>query len=106
MATFPEGADHEFHVGRMAIGYDSGQGAVVLQVFEISREEDEEEPDVQVRIPEDSCASLNSQLQDIIVAGRPQCPLCGAPMDAQGHACIRSNGHTKQPIPDERIEDE
>ena len=27
--------------------------------------------------------------------------LCGMPQEATGHACIRSNGHSKQPIPEE-----
>ena len=26
-------------------------------------------------------------------AGRPPCPLCGAPLDPQGHICPRRNGH-------------
>jgi uncharacterized repeat protein (TIGR03847 family) len=106
IASFPEGADHDFRVGRMAIGFDSVIGAVVLQVFEISREEEEEEPDVQVRITQDACASLNARLQEIIEAGRPICALCGQPIDPEGHACIRSNGHSKQPIPEERFDDE
>jgi uncharacterized repeat protein (TIGR03847 family) len=106
IASFPEGADHDFRVGRMAIGFDSVAGAVVLQVFEISREEEEEEPDVQVRITQDACAGLNARLQEIIEAGRPVCALCGQPIDPEGHACIRSNGHSKQPIPEERFDDE
>lgn len=104
ISDFPPGPDHDFRVGRMAIGFDSRDGNVVLQVFEITREEEEEEPDVQVRITEDDCASLNSRLAEIISAGRPLCPLCGLAMDP-GHSCVRSNGHSRQPIPDERIED-
>lgn len=106
IAAFPEGPDHDFRVGRMAIGFDQSNGAVVLQVFHIEREEEEEEPDVQVRITEEACASLNARLVEIIAAGRPLCPLCGVALDPQGHACIRANGHSKQPIPDERIEEE
>jgi len=105
IGTFPEGPDHSFRVGRMAIGFDTSNSTVVLQVFEISRDEDEEDPDVQVRITEDACASLNTRLQEIIEAGRPICPLCRQSMDPEGHACIRSNGHSKQPIPD-RLEDD
>jgi hypothetical protein len=29
----------------------------------------------------------------IVAAGRPPCPLCGAPLDPQGHICPRRNGH-------------
>jgi uncharacterized repeat protein (TIGR03847 family) len=106
IASFPEGPDHDFRVGRMAIGFDTANGTVVLHVFDASRGEEEEEPDVQVRITDDACAGLNSRLQEIIAGGRPVCPLCGGPMDRGGHACIRSNGHSEQPIPDNRIDDE
>jgi uncharacterized repeat protein (TIGR03847 family) len=105
IASFPEGPDHDFRVGRMQIGFDQANGNVVLQVFHIEREEEEEEPDVQVRLSEEACASLNTRLMEIIAAGRPLCPLCGVPLDPEGHGCIRANGHSKQPIPDERIED-
>jgi uncharacterized repeat protein (TIGR03847 family) len=106
IASFPDGPDHDFHVGRMAIGFDTANGTVVLHVFEASREEEEGEPDVQVRITEDACAGLNSRLQEIIAGGRPVCPLCGVPMDTGSHACIRSNGHSEQPIPHDHIDDE
>ena len=29
----------------------------------------------------------------LVVAGRPACPICGRPMDPDGHVCPRSNGH-------------
>lgn len=102
---FPEGADHDFRVGRMSIGFDTSNNTVVLHIFEIGRDEDEDDPDILVRITERDCSALNSRLQDIIVAGRPLCPLCSAPMDPEGHLCVRTNGHSKAPIPDERIED-
>lgn len=106
IGSFPESPEHDFRVGRMAIGFDSAGGNVVLQVFEISRGEEEEEPDVQVRITEVACASLNTRLQEIIASGRPQCALCGEVIDPAGHACIRSNGHSREPIPEERFDDE
>jgi len=28
----------------------------------------------------------------VINAGRPPCPLCGRPLDPQGHICPRKNG--------------
>jgi uncharacterized repeat protein (TIGR03847 family) len=106
ISSFPEGPDHDFRVGRMAIGFDPSTGTVVLHIFDLGRDEEEEEPDVQVRVTSDACASLNSGLQETIASGRPQCPLCGVPLDPEGHACIRSNGHSKQPIPDDRVDDD
>lgn len=103
---FPEPPDHDFRVGRMAIGFDTATNTVVLHVFREGRDDEEDEPDVLVRVAEKDCASLNTTLQEIISAGRPTCPLCGASMDAGGHVCIRTNGHSKQPIPDDPPEDD
>jgi len=106
IGSFPESAQHDFRVGRMAIGFDSAANAVVMQAFDITRGEDEQEPDVQVRLTEDACAGLNQRLMEIIAAGRPLCPLCGQVMEPAGHGCVRANGHSKEPIPEERIDDE
>jgi uncharacterized repeat protein (TIGR03847 family) len=103
---FPESAEETFRVGRMSIGFDASNNTVVLHIFRDTREEDEDDPDVLVRVSQDDCASLNTNLQEIIAAGRPACPLCGMPMDEGGvHMCVRANGHSKQPIPDGRLED-
>jgi uncharacterized repeat protein (TIGR03847 family) len=104
--SFPAAPDVDLRVGRMSIGFDSAEGAVILQIFEISRGEDEGDPDVTVRLTEDACSGLNRRLQEIIAAGRPQCPLCGQVMEPAGHSCIRSNGHSEEPIPEERFDDE
>jgi uncharacterized repeat protein (TIGR03847 family) len=32
----------------------------------------------------------------VVEAGRPPCPLCGQPLDAEGHVCARLNGHRPQ----------
>jgi uncharacterized repeat protein (TIGR03847 family) len=103
---FPESAGAEFRVGRIGIGLDPSTGTVSLHFFDIARGEDEDDPDVRVRVTSAACAGLNSRLQEIIASGRPLCPLCGAPLDPGGHACIRSNGHSKQPIPDDHVDGE
>jgi uncharacterized repeat protein (TIGR03847 family) len=105
IAEFPIDPDYQFRVGRMSIGYDPAEKNVVMHVFAEGRDEDEDDPDVLVRISRDDCASLNASLEEIISTGRPLCPLCAQPMSSTGHTCIRSNGHTKQAIPPDRIED-
>jgi uncharacterized repeat protein (TIGR03847 family) len=105
IAEFPSDPDYQFRVGRMSIGYDPNDKAVVLHVFAEGRDDDDDEPDILVRISRDDCAALNATLEEIISTGRPLCPLCATPMDDNGHTCIRSNGHSMQPIPKDRIED-
>ena len=74
---------------------------MVLFTFEIGAPEDDEDPTLRVRMSQEQSAALISNLDDVVAGGRPQCPLCGMPMEAAGHACIRSNGHSKQPVPDQ-----
>jgi uncharacterized repeat protein (TIGR03847 family) len=104
---FPDPPDAEIHVGRMAVGYDPGDRAVVIQAHDLATDEDSDQ-DLIVRITRGDVAQLNTRLKEIIAGGRPQCPLCGVPMDKAGHMCIRTNGHSEQPVPekDEGEEDE
>ena len=102
---FPADAEYDLRVGRMAMGLDLSDRTIVLHAFDAGAG-DEDEPTLSVRLTEDHCASLRQQLDEIIVGGRPLCALCHLPIDASGHACIRSNGHSSQPIPKEDAGDE
>jgi hypothetical protein len=78
---------------------------VIIYMYEVGLE-DEDDPTVRARITQEQSASLSAQLDEIIAGGRPICPLCGLAIEPAGHACVRSNGHSKQPIPDEDAESE
>ena len=102
--TFPDAPSHDIRIGRIALGFDPANSTVVLHAFAIESDE-ETQPTFSARLTRRQCASLVPQLREIIVAGRPQCALCGAPDDGSGHACIRANGHSRQPIPNDRHEE-
>lgn len=102
---YPEIADHDFKVGRMALSIDTATRTVVLYLSDIEAAESDD-PTLRVGVTNDHCAALREQLDEIVSRGRPVCPLCHAPMDEAGHACIRGNGHSSQPIPDEHAGDE
>ncbi len=97
VGEFPDTADHDFRVGRIGIGLSPSDRTVILQVGEPGEGEDYK---LRFRLTLDHCASLVVQLIGIIAAGRPRCPLCGLPIDPTGHTCSRSNGHSREPIPD------
>jgi uncharacterized repeat protein (TIGR03847 family) len=99
-SDFPVVAEHDFRVGRMGMGFNSVDRTVALYLYEVGLEE-EDEPTVRVAITQEQCVSLGSRLDEIIAGGRPICPLCGLAIDAGGHACVRANGHSRQPIPEE-----
>lgn len=102
VSDFPVVADHDFRVGRMGMGFHAADRTVVLYTYELGAgDDDDTEPSLRVRLTQEQSASLGVQLDDIIAGGRPVCPLCGLAMDPGGHACIRSNGHSKQAIPDD-----
>ena len=106
VGDFPVVAEHDFRVGRMGMGFNASDRTVVLYTFELGAgDADEDEPTLRAQLTQEQCASLSAQLDDIISGGRPVCPLCALPMD-DAHACIRSNGHSKQPIPEEHSEEE
>jgi uncharacterized repeat protein (TIGR03847 family) len=102
LGDFPGAAQHDFRVGRIGLGYDTSNKTFVLDAFELGLQEEETEATVRVRLTADHCASLVAQLSEIVAQGRPLCPLCGASIDDGGHVCIRTNGHSSQPIPDEQ----
>lgn len=106
VGAFPVVADHDFRVGRMGMGFNPSDRTVVIYAFEMGVDDDEEEPTLRVRLTQEQCASLGVQLDEIIAGGRPVCPLCGLPMEPTGHACVRSNGHSKQPIPEEEQDED
>jgi len=101
VGEFPVTADHDFRAGRLGMGFQPDDRTVVLLTYEIGATEDDDDPTLRMRLSQEQSASLILNLDEIIAGGRPTCPLCGAPVEASGHACIRSNGHSKQPIPDE-----
>lgn len=103
---FPETADYDFPVGRLGIGFSSGDGTFVLEVEELQEEEREDSTAIRARFAPSQGASLVAQLEEIIAAGRPICPLCLSPIDPEGHVCVKSNGHSRQPVPDEDIDQE
>ncbi|HEY5640509.1 MAG TPA: DUF3090 family protein [Dehalococcoidia bacterium] len=105
LSFFPDPPDAEVHVGRMAVGYDPADKTVVIQAHDLASDEDGD-PDVLLRLSSADVAQLSTRLKEIVAAGRPTCPLCGVALDGSGHTCIRSNGHSEEPIPRDRIEDD
>jgi uncharacterized repeat protein (TIGR03847 family) len=102
LTDFPVAAQHDFRVGRIGLGYDTANKAFVLDAYEIGAPDEDTEATMRVRLTPDHCAGLVGQLTDIVSQGRPLCPLCGVSIDPGGHVCIRANGHSRQPIPDEQ----
>ena len=65
----------------------------LLAAFEAA-DDDEDGPDtLRVRLPADVARGFVNRAIEVVAAGRLPCPLCGQPLDPQGHICPRRNGH-------------
>lgn len=84
-----------FHVVEMGLGVDDERGAIVL----LSLEAADDEPGQRVRFVADydQMRRLARRTIAVVEQGRPVCPLCGRPIDPQGHFCPRTNGHASPP---------
>lgn len=70
------------------------EDAVAAAIQELMTADDENGPDVlQVTLTAESARAFVERSLRIVRAGRPPCPLCGTPLDPQGHICPRRNGH-------------
>ena len=48
---------------------------------------------LRVRITPGAARAFAQRAAKVVAAGRPPCPLCGLPLDTDGHICPRQNGH-------------
>jgi uncharacterized repeat protein (TIGR03847 family) len=94
----------EFRVGTLALAWDTDDNHVVIEAHAQTEGEeatevepladDEEGPDVlRVRITPAQARAFAKRAEQVVAAGRPPCPFCGLPLDADGHICPRQNGH-------------
>jgi uncharacterized repeat protein (TIGR03847 family) len=96
--------EQEFRVGTMALAWDPDEERVVIEAQEVSEDEDDDE-DIElgaddprmavlrVRITAAMARAFAQRALKVVSAGRPPCPLCGLPLDAEAHVCPRQNGH-------------
>ena len=94
-----EAVQEQFRTGALSLGWDPTTAQVVIEAYPITDvdADDNDEPldedgtDVPemllVRMPVGTARAFAKRTREIVGAGRPACPLCGYPMDADGHAC-------------------
>ena len=65
----------------------------LLAAFE-GVDDDADGPDtLRVRLSVEGARAFVNRAVEVVAAGRLPCPLCGQPLDPQGHICPRRNGH-------------
>jgi len=103
--------DEEFRVSAMGLAWNADTGMVIIEaqapvedvaVAEQTLLEDTEDgPDaLRVQLLPTQARAFAERARQVVGAGRPPCPLCGAPLDPAGHVCPRHNGyHRSTPSP-------
>jgi uncharacterized repeat protein (TIGR03847 family) len=90
-----------FRVGAMALAWDPGSEAVVIEAqtptddgeYAELPDDAEDGPDLlRVRIDPAAARAFVRRAEALLVSGRPACPFCGQPIEATGHFCARGNG--------------
>jgi uncharacterized repeat protein (TIGR03847 family) len=94
-----EAVHEQFRTGAMSLGWDPTTAQIVIEAHPIAdddgddndeslREDGTDEPEMlRVRMPVGTARAFTKRTREIVGAGRPICPICGYPMDADGHTC-------------------
>ncbi|MBI4197526.1 MAG: DUF3090 family protein [Chloroflexi bacterium] len=83
----------EFQAGRMAVGYDDGLALFILAASD-AEEPENALPRLSLAVDQGALDALADEAFSVCAAGRPLCPLCGAPLNAnEKHICPKHNGH-------------
>jgi uncharacterized repeat protein (TIGR03847 family) len=96
--------DTAWTVGQLAVAFDESIDRMILRAEElVPQEEDEDAAGTAVLGASARLVLQRGQVHAfvrtaamLVAAGRPACPLCGLPMDPEGHVCIKTNGHHKR----------
>ncbi|TDO47941.1 putative repeat protein (TIGR03847 family) [Kribbella sp. VKM Ac-2527] len=102
--------EEEFRAGTMTLAWEADAERVVIEVFAVVTTEqvelEESDPvtaamesdDAEVfivRISEEQARAFARRAVALVASGRPSCPFCGRPIDADGHICPRANGYRR-----------
>ena len=105
--------EQDFRVGTLALAWDAEAARVIIEAQEVDESatedmvEDDEEEELEVFAEETpahrdvlrvyltpgEARAFAGRALKVVSAGRPDCPLCGRPLDPNGHICARQNGY-------------
>ncbi|MGR0162107.1 DUF3090 domain-containing protein [Paenarthrobacter nitroguajacolicus] len=94
-----ETVQEQFRAGAISLGWDPTTAQVVIEAYPITDVDDDESNQpfsedadnelemLLVRMPVGTARAFAKRTREIVGAGRPTCPRCGYPIDADGHSC-------------------
>lgn len=89
-----------FRIGQLILSYDEqedtiwiiAKALVVNESGSVVDPDSDEVPAVRFVATREQMRALSEHALEVISHGRPTCPLCGRPIDREGHFCPRSDG--------------
>jgi uncharacterized repeat protein (TIGR03847 family) len=89
-----------FRIAQLILGYDESEdmiwviakALVVTESCKIVDPNDDEVPAVRFVATREQMRAMSDHALEVLGKGRPICPLCGRPIDREGHFCPRSDG--------------
>ena len=94
-----EAVTEQFRTGAMTLGWDPTTAQVVIEAYPITEVDADDNVEslaengadvpemLLLRMPVGTARAFAKRTREVVGAGRPACPLCGYPMDADGHVC-------------------
>jgi uncharacterized repeat protein (TIGR03847 family) len=112
VAPLDEPLAEAFRAGTLTLGWDGGRERILVEARARGEEDEEEDepeaealgtlladdddPDgldvLRVHLTAQAARGFVERALRVVRSGRPPCPLCGNPLDPQGHICPRRNG--------------
>lgn len=95
---FPANAQVEFRIARLGLDYDHDSEHVVLLADDDGAAERGDSPTFRMEVSREQALPVIAQVEQLVAAGRPLCPLCKLPLPEVGadHFCPPTNGHSKE----------
>lgn len=95
-APLEQPVEPEFRVGALSLGWDPSTTQIVIEAYPVMDGDEEpsdevfvEPPEMLVlRLPVGTARAFAERTNEIVGAGRAICPLCGQPIDPEGHVCL------------------
>ncbi|MBB4932077.1 putative repeat protein (TIGR03847 family) [Lipingzhangella halophila] len=107
--------EEDFRVGTLALAWDAETARVIVEAQQVDESGEESEPEseggdgsevevfaedtpvnrdvLRVHLTPAAARAFAGRAMKVVSAGRPNCPLCGGPLDPTGHVCPRQNGY-------------
>jgi uncharacterized repeat protein (TIGR03847 family) len=86
----------EARVGSLTIGYDATLRGFTLEAADLTSAFDLSNiSSIGCLATREQFSEMGKQIENIVAAGRPRCPLCSTPLSGGPHFCPESNGHAQ-----------